>query len=238
MSDMDSTPRRFHDRRLKYRLRRIRYASDAPSMSLGSAMGGDADVVDVGNASALAGELATAKQELAEANAELDKLREEAKAEILRARAEMENQRRRLQRDRDEFKKVAAADVLQKLMPPIDHFELAVKSFSATADPQSVMTGVELIFGELLSVLEQAGLSRISPLGEKFDPNFHEAIGTAQLADKPANEVVECMRAGYVLSGRVLRPAMVRVNLGVEEVQAEADTEAVAEESPAPQTES
>lgn len=230
MSDMDSTPHRFHDRRLKYRLRRIRYASDAPNMAIGSG----ADVVRVGGNSALEGELATAKQQLEEANAELEKLRDEAKAEVLRARAEMENQRRRLQRDREEFKKVAAADVLQKLMPPIDHFELAVKSFSATADPHSVMAGVELIFGELLSVLEQAGLSRISPLGEKFDPNFHEAIGTAQIADKPANEVVECMRAGYVLSGRVLRPAMVRVNLGVEhESQVEAVAEAAESADPA-----
>jgi len=201
---------------------------------MGALAGGGPDVEDVAGASAQAAELAEANQALAEANTELEKLREEAKAEILRARAEMENQRRRLQRDREEFKKMAAGDVLQKLMPPIDHFELAVKSFSVTADPQSIMAGVELVFNELLSVLEQSGLSRISPLGEKFDPNFHEAIGTAQLADKPANEVVECMRAGYVLSGRVLRPAMVRVNLGAEEPA----VEAVAEDSSSPQTES
>lgn len=165
--------------------------------------------------------LAAAAAELAAVREELAKVRDEAANEIVRARAEMENQRRRLNRDRDEYRKTAAADVLQRLLPPLDHFELAMKSAATAADVKSLADGVGLIHRELLQVLEACGLTRIMPVGERFDPNFHEAIGTVADPERPSQEVVEVFRSGYALGGRVLRPAMVRVNIGATPAEGE-----------------
>ncbi len=232
---MDSNPDGFphpnsHDRRRKYRLRRLmrREAVASRAAAAGATPSGAVPEGTHGSREPeLKAALAVASGELAAVREELQKVREEAAAEVVRARAEMENQRRRLNRDRDEYRKTAAADVLQRLLPPLDHFELAMKSAATAADVKSLAEGVGLIHRELLQVLDACGLLRIMPVGERFDPNFHEAIGTVADPDKPAQEVVEVFRSGYSLNGRVLRPAMVRVNVGA--------TPAEDEKSPAAQ---
>jgi molecular chaperone GrpE len=93
----------------------------------------------------------------------------------------------------------------------LDSFELALKNFDAAGsnDIESVRKGVELVYAELLGVLEKAGLSRIEAEGKPFDPNVHEAVMQEEGDGDPV--VTDVLRTGYTLKGRVLRPAMVKV---------------------------
>jgi molecular chaperone GrpE len=96
-------------------------------------------------------------------------------------------------------------------LPVLDAFELAVMSLEAD---DRVRKGVELVYAELLGVLERSGLERIDAKGQSFDPNEHEAVmEEARPADVPDGPpvVTDIMRTGYRLKGRVLRPAMVKV---------------------------
>lgn len=202
--------------RRKYRYQRVRYAQTPPSVAAVSA----SPVVDtaaVEEASRriliLEGQLSAESARAAAAEADLAKAKEELSDNILRTRAEMENQRRRLQKDREDFQRTAAAGIMQKLIQPLDHLELAMLSVSTAKDVASLAHGFELIGRELQQVLEQSGLERVAPLGQRFDPNFHDAAGTASDPTKGAQEIVEVMRPGYILNGRVLRPALVRVNM-------------------------
>jgi len=101
---------------------------------------------------------------------------------------------------------------VEQLLPVLDNFELALLSLDE-AD-EKVRKGVELVYADFLSVLERAGLERIATDGERFDPEVHEAVAHEAGAhgggaDHPT--VIETMREGYRLKGRVLRPAMVKV---------------------------
>jgi molecular chaperone GrpE len=102
--------------------------------------------------------------------------------------------------------------LVEQLLPVLDNFELALLSLD-DAD-EKVRKGVELVYADFLSVLERAGLQRIDAKGQPFDPEVHEAVahehgGLEEGYEQPT--VVETMREGYRLKGRVLRPAMVKV---------------------------
>ncbi|MDX2177391.1 MAG: nucleotide exchange factor GrpE [Candidatus Sumerlaeia bacterium] len=144
--------------------------------------------------------------------ADVSAVKEKAQEELARIHADMEGARKRLARERDEMKRTANADVLSKLLQPLDHFEFALKSLVSASDVDSVREGVEMIHRELLQSLGACGLEVLKPLGDTFDPNFHEAVGTVCDPSRAPQEVVEVIRPGYIVAGRVLRAAMVRVN--------------------------
>ena len=104
----------------------------------------------------------------------------------------------------------ASEPELSRLTKPA--FELALKNFDAAGgqDTESVRKGVELVYAELLGVLEKAGLSRVEAEGKPFDPNVHEAVMQEEGDGEPV--VTDVLRTGYTLKGRVLRPAMVKVS--------------------------
>jgi molecular chaperone GrpE len=129
---------------------------------------------------------------------------------LLRALAETENVRRRAQRDREDYVKYANESLLRDLIPVLDNFDRALAAARGSAN-DTVMSGVELIQRELLRVLERAGLTRYSAAGERFDPTRHEAIARVVSADQAPDTVVQETAPGYLLHGRVLRPAMVAV---------------------------
>jgi len=133
------------------------------------------------------------------------------KDRLLRALAETENLRRRAQRDREDYVKYANETLLRDLIPVLDNLDRALNAARAAGESGTVVSGVELIQRELLRVLEKAGLSRYSAVGERFDPTRHEAIARVVSADRPPDTVVQETAAGYLLNGRVLRPAMVAV---------------------------
>ena len=148
------------------------------------------------------------------AEPDLDELKrqlDDRQDRLLRALAETENVRRRDQRERDDYIKYANETLLRDLIPVLDNFERALAAARASGESTTVVSGVELIQRELLRVLEKAGLTRYSALGERFDPTRHEAIARVVSAERPPDTVVHETAAGYLLNGRVLRPAMVAV---------------------------
>jgi molecular chaperone GrpE len=143
----------------------------------------------------------------------------ELRDRLLRAMAEMENLRRRTEREKADTARYAisnfARDVLtvgDNLKRTIDH----VPADAAAQDPalKSFLEGVELTERELLNVLERHGVTRIEPLGQRFDPNTQQAMYEVPNADLPEGTVVEVMQAGYTIGDRCLRPALVAVAKG------------------------
>jgi molecular chaperone GrpE len=134
--------------------------------------------------------------------------RDEMRALAQRIQADFENYKKRVQRDQAETAERGTALLVEQLLPVLDNFDLALLSLE-DAD-ELVRKGVELVYADFVAVLERAGLERIPTDGTPFDPEVHEAV-----LHEPGNgepTVVETMRSGYRLKGRVLRPAMVKVS--------------------------
>ena len=150
----------------------------------------------------------------AETVEELRRQVEEKQDRLLRALAEAENFKRRTQRERDESVRYANETLLRDLIPVLDNLDRALEAARSTGGAggaAGVVGGVELIQRELLKVLERAGVTRYSALGQPFDPTRHEAIARVVSVDaKPGTVVGETM-PGYQLHNRVLRAALVSV---------------------------
>ena len=129
----------------------------------------------------------------------------------LRAMADLDNQRKRAQREREEYTRYANETLLRELLPVLDNFDRALGAARAESEAQSLRAGVELIQRELLKVLEKFGVTPYSALGQPFDPERHEAVQRVIKPDARDMTVVEEIQRGYVLNGRVLRPAIVVV---------------------------
>jgi len=155
-------------------------------------------------ASELEADLARLSQLQSERDEYLDTLR--------RVQAEFENYRKRVIKEQTALVDRATEGLVEQLLPVLDSFELALKNFDAAGgqDTESVRKGVELVYAELLGVLEKAGLSRVEAEGKPFDPNVHEAVMQEEGEGEPV--VTDVLRTGYTLKGRVLRPAMVKVS--------------------------
>jgi len=148
------------------------------------------------------------------AQSEIDELRrqiQDNQDRLLRALAETENVRRRLERTADDRVKYANEALLRDLLPVLDNFDRALAAARTAGLAANVVEGVELIQRELLRVLERAGLSRYSAVGQRFDPARHEAIARVVSPEAAADTVVSETGPGYLLHGRVLRPALVAV---------------------------
>ena len=126
-----------------------------------------------------------------------------------RLQADFENYRKRMVKEHTALVERAAESLIEQLLPVVDSFELALMNVASSASDDQVRKGIELVYAELLGVLERAGLERIDALGAVFDPNEHEAV----LQDDGEGEphVGDVLRTGWKLKGRVLRPAMVKV---------------------------
>ena len=151
--------------------------------------------------------------QLAAAQEEIAALKDQA----LRGQAEAENVRRRAARDVENAHKFALEKFAADLLPVIDSLEKAVESAQAGADgadeaAAAIGEGVELSLKLFHDVLEKAGLSRIHPVGEPFDPQLHEAMAMVENPDSEPNSVLDVMQAGYTLNGRLVRAAMVVVS--------------------------
>jgi molecular chaperone GrpE len=137
---------------------------------------------------------------------EVDDLREL----YLRKLAEFDNFRKRVEREKQEFRKLANEDLIRDLIPVLDNFSRAV-SHQGDTDLESFREGVELIARQLQDVLTRQGLEEIDPLGEPFNPEYHDAVQRVEDPEKEPGTVVSVLAKGYTLGGRLLRPAMVAV---------------------------
>jgi molecular chaperone GrpE len=155
-----------------------------------------------------------------EALVRLLKENEELKDRALRVAAEMENLRRRTARDVHDARSYAIANFARDMLSVSDNLRRALDAIPAEAEAsgdagfKALIEGVELTERAMLSALERHGVKKLAPQGEKFDPNFHQAIFEVPNADVPANTVIQVVQPGYSIGERVLRPAMVGVAKG------------------------
>lgn len=127
---------------------------------------------------------------------------------MARMQAEFENARRRAERERADFRDIATGDVVERFLPVVDNFELALKS---SASAEQLRSGVELIIKQMVEVLDKMQVRAIPAVGEEFDPRVHEALGTVEREDIPDQHVAEEIRRGYKIRDRLLRASLVRV---------------------------
>ena len=127
----------------------------------------------------------------------------------LRAKAETENVRRRAQEDIAKASKFAVERFARELLAVKDSLEAALAAEAPSVE--SMKAGSELTLKQLNAAFEKSSLTEINPVGEKFDPNFHQAISMVE-AEQEANTVVTVLQKGYLIADRVLRPALVIVS--------------------------
>ena len=132
---------------------------------------------------------------------------------LLRTTADFENFKKRAARERQEAVKFANESLLQKLVPILDTFDMALTAATNAKEgtAQSLQTGVSMILSQFRNTLTEAGLEEIDAAGKPFDPNFHEAVSQQETADVPEGHVAQQLRRGYKLKDRLLRPATVIV---------------------------
>ena len=151
-------------------------------------------------------ELSELKAQLEQASAKADENMDLA----LRTRAEMENLRKRQSRELENAHKYALDKMAEELLPVRDTLELGVAAAAEEqADLSKVVEGTELTLKMLTQALEKFNILEVNPVGDKFDPDLHQAISVQEGTDKPANTVLNVMQKGYTLNDRLLRPAMV-----------------------------
>src|SRR4249919_2005720 len=150
----------------------------------------------------------------------LDRELADTKDRLLRTLADMDNMRKRTEREIADARVygistfardiLGVADNMHRAMQALDD-ELRAKADEAT---KALLEGVELTERELMNVLEKHGVTRVEPLGQKFDPNRHQAMYEIEDASVPSGSVIQVMQAGYLIGERVLRPALVAVSKG------------------------
>jgi len=203
-------------------------AGNGPEAAVGAGNGTDENelAADVTSAAGAAADVTEndapeeTAQELADRLAAATATIEELKDQALRARAEVENVRRRASRDVENAHKYALEKLAGKLLPVLDSLEKAIATGAAEdlaadaadAAGQARLEGVELSLKLFLGVLSEVGIVQIDPLGEPFDPQYHEAMALLENPAAEPNSVLEVMQKGYALNGRLVRPAMVVVS--------------------------
>jgi len=155
------------------------------------------------------------KQALTERCAKLEEEKHAMLNQTLRRQADLENFRKRVEREKQEFRARAEIELLTQLLPVVDAFERALAAESANpgggASVEDYRAGVELIYKQLADLLARAGLEPIAAAGEPFDPNFHHAVERVETTDFPDHTVLAELQRGYTFKQQLVRPALVRV---------------------------
>jgi molecular chaperone GrpE len=144
-------------------------------------------------------------------DSEIEKLRAERDTlldRLARSQAEFENARKRAAVEQQRFRDYALADAMRSLLPSLDSFERALKTWEEKAEFRN---GVELIYKQLQDALQKLGLQAITAQGERFDPHLHEAVEMVETTGAQDHTITEELQRGYKLKDRLLRPAMVKV---------------------------
>ncbi len=174
-----------------------------------------------------AGAPAASEERVAKLEAEVASLKDQ----LLRAMAETENTRRRAQRDREDASKYAVSGFAKDLVGVADNLRRALEAVPPEGREKdemlkSLAVGVEATERQLLGSFERAGIKKVDPTGELFDPNFHQVMFEIENTGKPAGTVVQVLQPGYTIHGRLLREAMVGVAKAQPENSGHVDTTA------------
>ncbi len=135
---------------------------------------------------------------------ELEKKNEELMKDLQRLQAEFDNYRKREENNKKQFLQNANKNLIEKMIPILDNFELAIKSSPDGATKQ----GMEMIYSQILTILQDEGLKKIDPLNEEFNPEFHEAIMVEKGND---DKITEVLQPGYALNETIIRHAKVKI---------------------------
>ena len=142
------------------------------------------------------------------------------KDQYARTLADFDNYRKRMARDREELAQFAAKDILKDLLPTVDNLALALDKAENKEDP--FVQGVKLAYDGFLKVLADHGATPLDSVGEPFDTNFHDALAQLPSADVPEGTVMNEVKRGWLLHGKLLRAAQVVVTSGAPAQPAEA----------------
>ena len=151
-------------------------------------------------------QLAELKERAAKAGEHWDRL--------LRTTADFDNFKKRAAREKQDAIKFANESLLQKLIPVLDNFDMALAAAQTSAGGeavQSLQTGVNMIYQQLKTALTESGLEELDAANKPFDPNLHEAVSQKETTEVPEGHVVQQLRKGYKFRERLLRPASVVV---------------------------
>ena len=148
-------------------------------------------------------EAAEEKKEEKEAEPE-----EDGDAKYLRLMADFQNYKKRVEKEKKDLYSYANEKLVTELLAVLDNFERAL-AHEDSGD--GFKEGMEMIFKQLMDVLEKSGLAEIAALGEDFDPNFHNAVMTEETEEYESGKVSGVLQKGYTLNGKVIRPSMVKV---------------------------
>ncbi|MDR5866355.1 nucleotide exchange factor GrpE [Halomonas koreensis] len=142
---------------------------------------------------------------------ELEQALAEAKDQAMRTAAEAQNVRRRAEQEAEKARKFALEKFIKELLPVVDSLEKALEAMGEDAT-EAHREGVSMTLKMQLDVLAKFGVERLDPAGEPFDPQYHEAMTMVPNPELEPNTVMDVMQKGYLLNGRLVRPAMVVVS--------------------------
>jgi len=145
------------------------------------------------------------------------RLATEYKEHLQRLAADFENYRKRVEKEKEDFVKFSKEDLVYEFLPILDNFEMAIHHVKNTTEPKKIIEGIELVERQFHNILKKEGLQVIETKGKKFDPHIHEAIMHEETNKHPEGLIIEELRKGYTLGGKVIRPAQVKVTKNKEE---------------------
>ncbi|MEE0106269.1 MAG: nucleotide exchange factor GrpE [Lachnospiraceae bacterium] len=134
---------------------------------------------------------------------------EELTDKVRRQMAEFENFRKRSEKEKTQMYEVGAKGILEKILPGVDNFERGLKGMEESEDPFA--QGMQMIYKQLMTSLEEAGVKAIEAVGQEFNPDFHNAVMHVEDDEFGENEIVEEFQKGYMYHDSVLRHSMVKV---------------------------
>jgi molecular chaperone GrpE len=152
----------------------------------------------------------TPMDRLTQALADADKWKDLA----YRNAAELDNFRKRMARETQEARSYANADLLRSLIPIMDNFEMGLEAARAESEKSMIFMGMNMVQRQIVDFLKDSNVVEISPVGQPFDPNLHEAVAQEASTEHAEGIVLRVMRKGYNLKDRLLRPATVVVSSG------------------------
>ena len=168
---------------------------------------------------------------------ELSALPEDRKKEddyyelYLRQMADFENYKKRVVKDKEEFKRFANEDLIVQFLPVIDNFERAIAHGEESRDIKALIAGVKMIHRQYIEALRKSGLRSFNSVGKPFDPTKHQAMQTIETDEYEPNTVTQEFQKGYFLHERLIRPALVVVSLNPKEEKIEESGKAVTDEN-------
>lgn len=131
-----------------------------------------------------------------------------------RAVADLENFRKRTLREKDELRQFAISGLMDDVIPILDNLSLGLAAAQQQTDVKAIVAGVTLVLEQFKTTLARHGLKEVKPDGQRFDPHLHECISHQSSAEVAEEHVIQVVRPGYTLNGRLLRPASVLVSSG------------------------